>query len=35
METTLSSSLDGRVVEVLVKPGDQVEVGDLLMAIEP
>ena len=34
METTVSSEVEGRVAEVLVKPGSQVEAGDLLLRIE-
>ena len=34
METTLSSEVDGRVAEVLVKPGSRVEAGDLLLRFE-
>ncbi|MEX2177031.1 MAG: pyruvate carboxylase [Pirellulaceae bacterium] len=34
METTLSSEVQGRVAEVFVKPGSQIEAGDLLLRIE-
>ncbi|MCA9185011.1 MAG: pyruvate carboxylase [Planctomycetales bacterium] len=34
MQTTITSDRDGRVAEILVKPGKQVEAGDLLMVIE-
>ena len=34
METTIASEVDGRVAEVLVKPGSRVEAGDLLLRVE-
>ena len=34
METTVNSEVEGRVAEVLVKPGSRVETGDLLLRIE-
>jgi len=34
METTLYAERDGRVAEVLVKPGTQVETGDLVVRFE-
>jgi pyruvate carboxylase len=34
METTIYSEVDGKVAEVLVKPGSRVETGDLLVRIE-
>ena len=34
METTVNSDVDGRVAEVLVKPGSRIETGDLLLRIE-
>ncbi len=34
METTLSSEVEGRVADVLVKPGSRVEAGDLLLRVE-
>lgn len=35
METVLNAELDGKVRDVLVQPGSQVETGDLLLVIEP
>ncbi|MCA9063377.1 MAG: pyruvate carboxylase [Planctomycetaceae bacterium] len=35
METTVNAEQAGRIKEVLVKPGSQVETGDLLVVIEP
>ncbi len=35
MEHTLKSPRDGTVAEILVSPGDQVEDGTLLLALEP
>ena len=35
MQTTVLAQHDGKVVDVLVKPGSQIESGDLLMEIEP
>jgi pyruvate carboxylase len=34
METTVASEVEGRVAEVLVKPGSRVEAGDLLLRVE-
>jgi pyruvate carboxylase len=34
METTLYAEHGGRIAEVLVKPGTQVEAGDLLLRYE-
>ena len=34
METTLYAEMDGRVAELLVKPGAQVETGELLLRFE-
>lgn len=34
METAINAELDGKVAEVLVSPGSQVETGDLLVVIE-
>jgi pyruvate carboxylase len=34
METTLYAETDGRVAELLVKPGTQVETGELLLRLE-
>jgi pyruvate carboxylase len=34
METTIQCEFDGRVAEVLVKPGSRVETGDLLLRME-
>ncbi len=34
METTVYAERDGRVAEVLVQPGTQVETGDLLVRFE-
>jgi pyruvate carboxylase len=34
METTLYAEQAGRVAEVLVKPGTQVETGELLLRVE-
>ncbi len=34
METTIASELDGRVLDVLAKPGVVVETGDLLLKME-
>jgi pyruvate carboxylase len=34
METTLYAELDGRVAELFVKPGTQVETGELLLRID-
>jgi biotin carboxyl carrier protein len=34
METTVNSEVEGRVADVLVKPGSRVEAGDLLLRIE-
>ncbi|MSQ97592.1 MAG: pyruvate carboxylase [Gemmataceae bacterium] len=34
METNLSAPCDGRVAKILVKPGSQVDTGDLLMVLE-
>jgi pyruvate carboxylase len=34
METTLYAEYEGRVAEVLVKPGTQVETGELLLRLE-
>ena len=34
METTVNSEIDGRVADVLVKPGSRIETGDLLLRIE-
>ena len=34
METTLYAERDGRVAEVLVKPGTPVEAGDLVVRME-
>ena len=34
METTLVAEKAGRVAEVLVQPGTQVEAGDLLLRLE-
>jgi pyruvate carboxylase len=31
METTVNAALDGVVAEMLVKPGSQVETGDLMI----
>jgi pyruvate carboxylase len=33
METTINAELDGAIAEVLVKPGSQVETGDLLIRL--
>ena len=35
METTINAELDGKVKDVLVKPGTQVQTGDLLVVLEP
>lgn len=35
METSINAELDGKVREILVKPGIQVQNGDLLMTLEP
>ncbi len=35
METSINAELDGRVREVHVKPGVQVQTGDLLLVLEP
>ena len=34
METTVSSDVEGKVADVLVKPGSRVEAGDLLLRVE-
>jgi pyruvate carboxylase len=34
METTINAERDGKVDQVLVKPGVQVETGDLLLMLE-
>jgi pyruvate carboxylase len=34
MQSTIYAPLDGKVVEVLVGPGEQVEAKDLLVVIE-
>ncbi|MDX1946260.1 MAG: pyruvate carboxylase [Pirellulaceae bacterium] len=34
METSVASEAEGRVAEVLVKPGSRVEAGDLLLVVE-
>ena len=34
METTVAAEADGKVVDVLIKPGSQVETGDLLVRFE-
>ena len=34
METTISSEAEGRIAEVLAKPGSRVETGDLLLRLE-
>ena len=34
METTIYAEVDGRVSELLVKPGVQVETGELLIRLE-
>ena len=34
METTLYAERDGRVAEVLVKPGTPVEAGELVVRME-
>ena len=34
METTLYAEQDGKIAEVLVKAGAQVETGDLLLRLE-
>jgi pyruvate carboxylase len=34
METTISAPSDGRVAKILVKPGNQVDAGDLLLVLE-
>jgi len=34
MESTIYAERDGKVAEVLVKPGSQVETGDLLLRFE-
>jgi pyruvate carboxylase len=34
METTVYAEVDGRVGELLVKPGVQVETGELLLRLE-
>ena len=34
METTVNSEVDGRIADVLVKPGSRIETGDLLLRIE-
>ena len=34
METMINAEFDGKVTEVLVKSGSQVETGDLLVVIE-
>ena len=34
METTINAEVDGTVADVLVKPGSQVETGDLLIRFE-
>ena len=31
METTISAERDGKIADVLVKPGSQVSTGDLLL----
>ena len=35
METSINAELDGKVREILVKPGIQVQNSDLLMTLEP
>ncbi|MCA9061182.1 MAG: biotin/lipoyl-binding protein, partial [Planctomycetaceae bacterium] len=35
METSINAEQNGRVKDILVKPGSQVETGDLLVVIEP
>ena len=35
METAINAELDGKVKEVLVKPGITVQTGDLLVILEP
>ena len=34
METSINAEADGKVAELLVKPGSQVETGDLLLRME-
>ncbi len=34
METTLTSPCEGKIADLLVQAGDQVEVGDLLVRLE-
>ena len=34
METTITSEVEGRIAEVLVKAGSRVEAGDLLLRLE-
>ena len=34
METTLTSDLEGKIADILVKPGSRVETGDLLLRLE-
>jgi pyruvate carboxylase len=34
METTIYAEIDGRVAELLVKPGVQVETGELLIRLD-
>jgi len=34
METTINCDVEGRIAEVLVKPGSRVEAGDLLLRVE-
>jgi len=34
METTVAAEVDGKVADVLVKPGSQVDTGDLLVRFE-
>ena len=33
METTVYAETAGKIVEVLIKPGTQVEAGDLLLRV--
>jgi pyruvate carboxylase len=35
METTIAAEIDGKVTDVIAKPGLQVETGDLVMTIQP
>jgi biotin carboxyl carrier protein len=35
MQTTIAAEAEGKVTQVLVKAGTQVDVGDLLMVVEP